>query len=129
MENRKTIFKAADRVLQALCQLRKNRYLAALERLRKFIEQNGELGKESRKLGLSLNRNWNSAAGSYCERVCRLLNDISYATHTVKQVAEQPRKEIPKLSVIVADRWKMNLAVSNLTVMPIPSLLSLSLSP
>jgi len=103
MEDRKTIFKAADRVLYALSQLRQKRYLAALERLRKFIEQNGELGKESRKLGLSLNRSWDSAAGSCCERICRLLNDISYATHTVKQVAGQPRKAIPKLSVIVAE--------------------------
>jgi sulfur carrier protein ThiS adenylyltransferase len=54
MKEAKSLIKIANRIQQALMNLRKQRYLESLSRLAGLVGQFKELGFESRKLGLSL---------------------------------------------------------------------------
>jgi hypothetical protein len=71
--------------------------------LSNLISQFKDLGTESRKLGLSLSRNWLFAAGKYHTRVNRLLNEMPYTISRIKQLTNEPKKDLPKLSQIVQE--------------------------
>lgn len=103
MEDKKTVFRMADIIQQALIKLRKQRHLESLNKLAKLVSQFKELGSESKKLGLSLKHNWLLAANRCCNRTSRLLDDISYSVSSVKHVVKEPKKKTPKLSTLVED--------------------------
>lgn len=99
----KPIIKLAYEIQQALVKLHRQRYLECLNRLSNLVSQFKELGTESRKLGLSLSRNWLFAAEKYRTRVNRLLNDIPYTISRIKQLTDEPKKDLPKLSQIIEE--------------------------
>ena len=103
MQDRKTVIKITNNIRQALMKLQDERYPEILNRLAKFVSQFQELGSESRKLEMSLTRNWHLAAERCCSRAHRLLGDISYAVSRIRQLTEEPHKKIPKLSLLVEE--------------------------
>lgn len=103
MEDTRTLIKTASSIQQALGELRKQRYLVSLERLANLVKQFRELGVEARKLGLSLARNWFSAADRCCSRANRSLNEIPFTVTRIRQLTEGPCPKVPKLSFLVAE--------------------------
>jgi hypothetical protein len=51
----------------------------------------------------SLIRGWNSSAEHCCSSIGRILNDIPPSISSIKQLADLPQKEVPKLSDLVAE--------------------------
>ena len=103
MEDTRALIKTARIIQQALRELRKQRYLASLERLANLVKQFRELGVEARKLGLSLARNWLSAADRCCSRANRSLNEIPYTVSRIKQLTEGRCPKVPELSFLVEE--------------------------
>ena len=79
------------------------RYLEFMRRLTSFAGQLQELTAESRKMGASLVHGWFSAAGRCCSRTSKLLNDVSYSISQIQQVAKDPQKKTPTLSLLVEE--------------------------
>ena len=120
----KPIIKLAYEIQQALAKLHRQRYLECLNRLSNLVSQFKELGTESRKLGLSLSRNWLFAAEKYRTRVNRLLNDIPYTISRIKQLADEPKKSP---SLIVADRLPAVLLIfCSVATTPLEAVVGLS---
>jgi len=103
MENIKNQIKIANRIQQALMELRNERYLELLNRLTSFAGKLQEVTAESRKVGASLAHGWFLAADRCCKSVSRLLGDIPYSVSRIQQLTESPRKEVPKLSSLVEE--------------------------
>ena len=103
MEDVRKLIKTASCIQQALGELRKQRYLVSLERLANLVKQFRELGTEAKKLGLSLARNWFSAADQCCSRANRSLNEIPYAVSRIMQLTKEPFPKVPELSFLVEE--------------------------
>jgi len=114
MKDRKTIIKVANEIQEVLMKLRNQRYLEILNRLAKFVSQFRELGSESKKLGMSLARNWHMAADRCCSRTNRLLIDISYSLTSIRQLSEEPHKKVPKLSLLVEELKQLQQEFDNI---------------
>ena len=74
-----------------------------MKRLTSFAGQLQELTAESRKMVASLLHGWFSATDQCCSRTSRLLNDISYSISQIQQLTDIPRKDMPKLSMLVEE--------------------------
>jgi len=103
MQNKRTIIKTADKILQALKELQDRRRPEILERLTNFVSQFQELDTEARKLGKSLAHSWQMAADRCCSRAHRLLADITYSVSRIRQLTETPHSEVPNLSFLVGE--------------------------
>ena len=114
MEDIRTLVKTASSVQQALGELRKQRYLVSLEQLAKLVKQFKELGVEARKLGLSLARNWLSAADKCRSRANRTLNEIPYTVSRIRQLTEESCPKVPELSFLVAELKQLQQEFGNL---------------
>jgi len=103
MNQIKNTIKIANKIQQALFELKKYRFLELLNRTATFVSQFKELGCESKKLGLSLTHNWLSASQRCCSRISKLLYDIAYSVSRLQQLTDSPKKELPKLSTLVEE--------------------------
>lgn len=103
MDDKRYLIQVASQIQEAMVKLRNERYRHFLNGLTSFNGQMKELCKDSAKLGKALSHKWYAAAQRCKDRISRLLNDISYAAQTNKQLINMPEKPIPKLSVLVAE--------------------------
>lgn len=103
MKNIKDKIKMAGIIQQSLTNLRKSRYEELLKRISNLAGKFCELAAESKKLGLSLNRNWLSACGHCRDGIERLMNEIPYHISQTKQLVEKPLGKVPQISFILAE--------------------------
>ena len=103
MEDMRILIKAASSIQHALRELQKKRYLTSLERLADLVKKFKELGDEARKLGLSLERNWLSAANICCSRANRTLNETPCTVTRIRQLTEGQCPKVPELSSLVEE--------------------------
>jgi len=103
MKETKTLIQVANTIQEALIKLKNERYLELLNQLTTFAGQLQEITAESKKMGASLVHGWFFAVDRCCNSVSRLLNDIPYCVSRIQQLTEAPRKEMPKLSLLVGE--------------------------
>jgi hypothetical protein len=103
MENIKNLIQIANRIQESLMRIRNSRYMELLSQLTSIADNLSDITKQSRKLRLSVEHDWLSAAKECCEAVNRFGDDISCYLSQFKQIAEKPLHEIPKLSTLVED--------------------------
>jgi hypothetical protein len=103
MEDIREFIRIANTVNDELLKLRKDRRVELLRRLAGLAAKFQELARDSRKMGVSLARGWFTAAESCCWGVRRALGEISCSISQIQPLAEGPRKERPKPSVLVEE--------------------------
>lgn len=103
MEDKKKLISMAIRAQGALLQLRHCRYLELMRQLTSFAGKLQEVTSESRKMGSALAHGWLEATQICCNRIYRLLGDITYPASRIKPLAEEPNKQIPKVSALVSE--------------------------
>jgi hypothetical protein len=103
MEDIKSLVQIANRIQKALMRSKNSRYLELMRQLKSFAGQLQEVTAESRRMGASLAHGWFLAADRCCNSVSRLLHDIPYSVSRIQQLTDVPRKEMPKLSMLVQE--------------------------
>jgi len=101
--NDKELVHIADRVREALWQLRKSRYLECTRQLNLFAFRLQDLTCDSRKLGLAITRGWLAASEQCCTSIDRYLNEIPYAASKLQTLLDRRQKEVPTLSAVVEE--------------------------
>lgn len=103
MENIKVLILIANRVQDALTKLRHGRYAELLSQLTHVADGLVGITEQSRKLRISVEHGWLSAAQDCCDIVDSFGDDVSYYLSHFKQLADRPAQEIPNLSTLVED--------------------------
>ena len=103
MEEIKTLILIANRVQEALEKLRQNHYIELLNRLRGVSGHLTEMAVQSRKLAVSLQRGWLYSSQTCCNSIGRSAEDMSYHLSPLKQLAEKPVQQVPKLSTLLQE--------------------------
>jgi len=101
--NDKELVRAAGMIQQALGDLRKSRYLECMRQLNLFACRLQDLTRESRKLGLAISHEWPAASEQCCKSIDSQLNEIPYSSSKLQSLLDRRQKEVPKLSLIVAE--------------------------
>ena len=84
-------------------RIRNSRYMELLNQLTSIADNLSDITKQSRRLRLSVDHGWLSAANECCDVVNRFGDDISYYLSQFKQITEKPLQEVPTLSILVED--------------------------
>jgi hypothetical protein len=103
MENIKNLIQIANRIQESLMRIGNSRYMELLNQLTSIADNLSDITKQSRRLRLSVDHGWLSAAKECCEAVNRFGDDISCYLSQFKQITEKPLQEVPKLSILVED--------------------------
>jgi len=103
MKDIKQLIVIADRIQDALRKLKRGRYAELLSQLTYLEDNLTEIADRSKRLRISIERSWLSAAGSCCDGINRITNDVSYYLSRFKELTDKPVQEIPKLSALVED--------------------------
>jgi len=103
MEDRKRFVQMASRIEDALSWLNRDRFSQLLERLVKTTSHLQQLNVQTRKMSVALQHRWLAAADRCRTCTQNLLNDVSYALSKAQQLIQAPRKEPPKLALIVEE--------------------------
>jgi hypothetical protein len=103
MEEIKKLIAIANRVQESLTKLRHARYAELLNQLTSIADNLSDITKQSRKLKISVDHGWLSAAKECCDVVNRFGDDISCYLSRFKQLTDRPIQEIPDLSTLVED--------------------------
>jgi hypothetical protein len=114
MEDVKELVKTAIRVQQAFVKLRNARWLVLLNSLASLARYLKDLSLESKKLGISLTHNWFAAAQRCSTRISRSLDDLTYSLPGAKQLLSNRQKEVPKLSLLVAELEQLKQEFGNI---------------
>jgi hypothetical protein len=103
MQDKKKLIHMATRVQESLLDLKRRRYLQMSKQLSAFTDQLQEITTESRKIEMALAHQWFAATEKCCDRVYRLLNEISSSVSRNRPLAEKKNQDIPKLSTIAEE--------------------------
>lgn len=114
MRETKTLVLMANRIQEALMELKHSRYLEWMNRLTAFTGQTHEFTVETSKMQASLTHGWFSAADRCCTRTNTLLSDISYSISQIQQLSKRPRTDVPKLSVLVDELNQVQYEFGNI---------------
>ena len=101
MNDTKNCVRMADRIREALRQLRYGRYSELNRQMTTLTDRLQQLTAESRKMRASIARGWLSAAHRCCDNLSRLLGEIEYSVPRVRPWVEKPQEDIPTLLVLV----------------------------
>jgi hypothetical protein len=103
MENIKNLIQIANRIQESLMRIRNSRYMELLNQLTSIADNLSDITKQSRRLRLSVEHGWLSAAKECCDVVNRFGDDISCYLSRFKQLSDKPAQEIPGLFILVED--------------------------
>lgn len=101
--NDKQIVQVAGMIQEVLLKLRKSRYVECMQRLSLFMSKVQSVTHDSRRLALSLSRDWFAAAERCCKGIGRQLNEIPYAVCTAENILNRRDVKVPNLSVIAEE--------------------------
>jgi hypothetical protein len=101
MNDKKNLVRMANRIQDALTELKHCRYLELIRQLTSFTSHLQQLTAGSRKIETSLIKGWFSAAERCCKSVNNSLGEVQYLVPRIRPLAEKPQKEIPKLLILV----------------------------
>jgi len=100
MKEIKNLVLIANIVQEALEKLKHNHYIELLNQLKSLSSCLGEVAVQSRKLAVSVQHSWLYSAQTCCSSIGRSAEDMSYYLSRLKQLADKPVQEVPKLSAI-----------------------------
>jgi len=103
MKDIKQLIVIADRIQDALRKVKRSRYTELLSQLTHLEDNLAEIADRSKRLRISIERSWLSAAVSCCDGINRITNDASYYLSRFKELSDKPVQEVPKLSALVED--------------------------
>jgi hypothetical protein len=101
MEDKKRFVQMACRMVEALAELKHQRYARLLEWLSKTTNYLQQLNTQTRKMSVALQRRWLAAADRCCACAHNLLNDTTYSISRVQQLPETSQRKAPTLALIV----------------------------
>jgi len=101
--NDKELVHIANLIREALCQLRKSRYMQCMLHLSLFTNRFDDVVQDSRKLGRALARDWFAASERTCTAISRHLGEIPYAVSKAESLLDRRQKEIPTLSAVTEE--------------------------
>ena len=101
--NDKQMARMAHQIQQALLQLRKNRYLEFVRQVNLLAGKFQELLRESRKLGISLSRDWLAATEHCCKGIYRQLSDVMFPVGHLQGLLDRRSKETPQVAAVFAE--------------------------
>ncbi len=101
--NQRQSMRVACLVQEALGKLQKSRYLEYVRQMSLFAGKLQEPIHQSRQLALAVSHDWYAAAEHCCQSIGRQLIEISCSITRVESFLEKPRKEVPKLSVLLEE--------------------------
>jgi hypothetical protein len=103
MEDMKNLIRIANRIQESLMRIRNSRYIELLNQLTCLTDNLSDITKQSRRLRISVEHGWLSAAKECCEAVNRFGDDVSHYLSCFKQLSDKPAQEILKLSTLIED--------------------------
>jgi len=101
MEDRKKLVQIANRIQDALMELKHSRYSELIRQLASLTNHLQQITTGSRKMGISLAKGWLSATQRCCKSVSNSLGEVQYLVPRIRPFAEKPQKVIPKLPLLV----------------------------
>ena len=99
----KELARVAGKILEALGQLKKSRYLECVRQLSLFAGSLHEIAAGSRKLALALSHDWLAASEECCKSVARQLSQIPYSVSKLESLLDRRHKEVPSLGTILEE--------------------------
>ena len=103
MKKYKNIVKLSNMLLEALCELKKQRLRQIRGSFEEFSRRCSEATKDSHLFYAAINKGWLSSAQQVVSRVNRNLSDFSYYLQKFKELTSTDETALPKLSEIFAD--------------------------
>jgi hypothetical protein len=103
MDENKNLIRIANRIRDALAELKEKQYAELLNRLANFTSQLQELNENCGKLGKAVSYGWYAVAQQFRSRIARSLGDVSYILQRNKQLVDATENNVPRLSVLLAD--------------------------
>lgn len=103
MKKYKTHVKAANMLLQALCELKQENVRKVRQKMEDFSCKCSDVPKYSRKYNLAINRCWYKSAEKIRLRISRDLNDFSHQLEQFKNSIDTDQIKLPKPRDIVAE--------------------------
>ncbi|MHC4159896.1 MAG: hypothetical protein ACYSSO_12540 [Planctomycetota bacterium] len=114
MEDVRELVKTAIKIQETLSELRNARWLALLNYLASLARYLKDLSLQAKKLGTSLTHSWFAAAQQCSIRISRSLDDLTYSLPGAKQFLSHRQKEVPKLSLLVAELEQLRQEFGNI---------------
>jgi hypothetical protein len=103
MKDVKQLAVIADRIRDALTELKRGRYAELLKQLTYLAENLAEIAVQSKRLRISVERGWLSPAEQCRNGVNRSANDASHCLSQCKQLTDEAPAEVPVPSILVED--------------------------
>jgi len=101
--NEKRLMQVADRIRDALLQLRKSRYLECMRQLSLFVSRLHDLTCLSHKMALATTRGWLAATEQCCTAINRQLGEIPFSTSKLQSLLDRRDRPVPEFSIIVEE--------------------------
>lgn len=103
MENYKNIIRLSNLLLDAICELKRQRLWDIRDKFKDFAGKCSELINDSHLLYAAVERNWFKSVETISTRTDRNLDDLSYSLKKFQEIINIDEPKVPRLSDIISE--------------------------